>query len=297
MPGWELVSMEPLTMHRTNRLANMYVLSPFVWHDGERFRLLVRAVPRRDAEPRLKMAEIWHGTSDDGRHFDMDIAPAIFPGPDLIDLDGCEDPTVHVDGGTLRVWYTGYNEQQKTGRLLFARGPDVARLAKAGLAIDSTPAFANPNEATVAAAGTDRWRMLFEYAHDGASLIGQADAESLDGPWTDTAASPLTPRAGSWDGWHLSPGPIVGEGTVHPTMFYNGATENAQWRIGWATFDRRLDKLTDRCAEPLVTPEGPIGNGSTDIAFAASAVERDGKVLLYLSQSDQDLRVATLRRR
>ena len=31
MPGWELVSVEPLTMHRTNRLANMYVLSPFVW--------------------------------------------------------------------------------------------------------------------------------------------------------------------------------------------------------------------------------------------------------------------------
>ena len=297
MPGWELLSVEPLTMHRTNRLANMYVLSPFVWHDGERFRLLVRAVPRRDDEPRLKMAEIWHGVSEDGRHFDMDVAPTIFPGPDLVDLDGCEDPTVHVDAGTVRVWYTGYNEKQKTGRLLLARGPDVARLAKAGLAIDSTPDFTDPKEATVAAAGPNRWRMYFEYARDGASLIGQAEAGDLDGPWRDVAASPLCPRADSWDCWHLSAGPIIGERTARPTMFYNGATEDAQWRIGWATFDRRLDELVDRCEEPLIVPDGPISEGATDIAFAASVVERDGKVLLYFSQSDQDLRCAVLRRR
>ena len=297
MPGWELLSVAPLTMHRTNRLANMYVLSPFVWHDGKNFRLLVRAVPRRDDEPRLKMAEIWHGVSEDGRHFDMDVAPTIFPGPDLVDLDGCEDPTVHVDGDTLRVWYTGYNEKQKTGRLLLARGPEVSMLAKAGLAIDSTPAFANPKEATVAAAAPGRWRIYFEYARDGASLIGQADADDLDGPWSDLAASPLAPRGDQWDCWHLSPGPIVGEGTARPTMFYNGATENAQWRIGWATFDKRLDRLVDRCEGPLIAPEAPLTDGATDIAFAASAVEHDGKVLLYFSQSDQDLRCAVLTRR
>lgn len=296
MAGWELLSVEPLTMHRTNRLANMYVLSPFVWHDGERFRLLVRAVPRRDDEPRLKMAEIWHGVSEDGGHFDMDVAPTIFPGPDLVDLDGCEDPTVHVDDETTRVWYTGYNEKQKTGRLLFARGPDVATLAKAGLAIDSTPAFANPKEATVAAAGRNRWRMYFEYAHDGASLVGQAEADTLDGSWTNLSASPLSPRANRWDCWHLSPGPIIGEGTAYPTMFYNGATENAQWRIGWAAFDKTLNKLVDRCEEPLIEPDGAISEGATDIAFAASAVERDGQVFLYFSQSDQDLRRALLRR-
>ena len=297
MPGWELVSVEPLTMHRTNRLANMYVLSPFVWHDGERFRLLVRAVPRRDDEPRLKMAEVWHGTSDDGRHFDMDVAPTIFPGPDLVDLDGCEDPTVHVDAGTMRVWYTGYNEQQKTGRLLLARGPDVARLAKAGLAIDTTPAFANPKEATVVSLPPERWRMYFEYARDGASLIGQADADSLDGPWGDASPAPLGPRADRWDCWHLSAGPVLGDGSSRPTMFYNGATQDARWRIGWATFDRRLGKLVDRCEEPLIEPVGPLGDGATDIAFAASVVEHAGEVLLYHSQSDQDLRCAVVRRR
>ena len=103
MPGWELVSIAPLTMHRSNRLANMYVLSPFVWRQDGVFHLLVRAVPRRDDEPRLKMAEIWHGVSEDGLQFDMEIAPVIFPGPDLVDLDGCEDPTVRTDGGALRV--------------------------------------------------------------------------------------------------------------------------------------------------------------------------------------------------
>ena len=296
MSGWTVVSVAPLTMHRTNRLANMYVLSPFVWYQADLFHLLVRAVPRRDDEPRLKMAEIWHGTSEDGRHFEMETAPVIFPGPDLVDLDGCEDPTVHIDGAMMRVWYTGYNEQQKTGRLILARGPDVARLAKAGLAIDSTPAFINPKEATVTATGEGRWRMYFEYAHDGASLIGQATTDDLDGPWREIESSPLTPRRECWDDWHLSPGPVIGEGTRRPTMFYNGATQDAAWRIGWVTFDQHCTKIVDRCEEPFLCPEGPLGEGASDIAFAASAVERAGDVLLYFSQSDQDLRCATVRR-
>jgi predicted GH43/DUF377 family glycosyl hydrolase len=296
MAGWELVSVEPLTMHRTNRLANMYVLSPFVWREGETFHLLVRAVPRRDDEPRLKMAEIWHGTSVDGKHFDMEDAPVIFPGPDLVDLDGCEDPTVQISGGTIRVWYTGYNEKQKSGRLLMARGPDIARLAKAGLAIDSTPAFTNPKEATVAAVGPRNWRMYFEYAQSGASLIGQAVASDLDGPWHDIDVSPLSPRSDSWDCWHLSPGPMIGEGSARPTMFYNGATQDAVWRIGWATFDRGLTKIVGRCDAPLIAPEGQVSEGTTNIAFAASAIERDHEVLLYFTQSDQDLRCATLTR-
>jgi len=296
MSAWEVVEIAPITMYRTNRLANMYVMSPFVWRDGDRFHLLVRAVPRRDDEPRLKMAEIWHGTSDDGLHFAMESAPTLFPGPDLVDLDGCEDPTVHIDGATLRVWYTGYNEQQKTGRLMLARGPAVAKLAKAGVAIDSSPDFTNPKEATVVAVGSGGWRMYFEYAANGASLIGQVSADDLDGPWANVAQSPITPRPGKWDCWHLSAGPIIGEGAARPTMFYNGATQDAAWRIGWATFDESLTELAERCEEPLVCPQEPLSAGSTDIAFAASAVERDGTVLLYYSQSDQDLRCATIRR-
>ena len=297
MTGWDVVAIEPITMHRTNRLANMYVLSPFVWCQDGTFHLLVRAVPRRDDEPRLKMAEIWYGKSDDGSHFVMDVAPTVFPGPDLIDLDGCEDPTVHVDSDTLRVWYSGYNEQEKTGRLLLARGPSVSKLAKAGLVIDSIPGFTNPKEATIASAGNNKWRLFFEYANEGASLIGQASSGDLDGPWTEIVASPLQPREECWDCWHLSAGPMVGEGSNQPTMFYNGATQDAEWRIGWATFDRHLTKVVHRCEEPLIKPQGPISMGATDIAFAASAVEVEDKVLLYYSESDQDLRCATLKRK
>ncbi len=242
------------------------------------------------------MAEIWHGTSDDGLHFEMESAPTLFPGPDLVDLDGCEDSTVHVDKGTMRVWYTGYNEQQKTVRLLLARGPDVGKLAKAGLAIDSSPDFTHPKEATVVAVGSGGWRMYLEYAANGASLIGQVSADDLDGPWANVAQSPITPRPGKWDCWHLSAGPIIGEGAARPTIFYNGATQDAAWRIGWATFDESLTELAERCVEPLVCPQEPLSAGSTDFAFAASAVERDGTALLYYSQSDQDLRCATIRR-
>ncbi len=297
MSRFEVIDIQPMTMSRTNRLANMYVLSPFVWKAGGGYHLLVRAVPRRDDEPRLKMAEIWYGQSADGRHFDMDEAPVIFPGPDVADLDGCEDPTVLVAKDIIRVWYTGYNEQQRTGRLMLARGPDVARLAKAGVMIDSTPpAFANPKESTVVAIGHGAWRIFFEFARDGASLIGQADSNDLDGPWSEADDAPIVPRPGQWDGWHLSPGPVIDAGTARPIMFYNGATEQAEWRIGWAMFDKGFTKIVERCDEPLVSPTGHLAAGITDIAFAASLVETRGTLALYFSQSDQDLRRALIRR-
>ena len=112
--NFEVIETAPMTLTRPNRLADMYTLSPFVWREDDGYHLLLRAVPRRNDEPRLKIAEIWHGLSADGLHFEMDEAPVIFPGPDLADLDGCEDPTVLVTDGQLRVWYSGWNQQQDT---------------------------------------------------------------------------------------------------------------------------------------------------------------------------------------
>ena len=295
MAQFQLASVTPVTMTKPNRLANMYVLSPFVWHDGDRFRILVRAVPRRDDEPRLKMAEIWHGISDDGLHFEMDAAPVIFPGPDDEDLDGCEDPTVLTVRGGLRIWYTGYNEAKETGRLMLARGRDVHSLEKRGVVVDSTPRFTNPKEATVVRAGKG-WRLFFEFARDGASLIGEVSSDSLDGPWHGRQQSAIKPREDKWDCWHLSAGPVIDEGSDAPVMFYNGATQDAKWRIGWASFDKDLSNIVERCEDPLISPDGKQSDGASDIAFAASAVEHDGAVRIYFSQSDQDIRCAMVRR-
>ena len=293
MMSLEVIETAPMTLTRPNRLADMYTLSPFVWREDDGYHLLLRAVPRRDDDPRLKIAEIWHGLSADGLHFEMDEAPVIFPGPDLADLDGCEDPTVLTTDGHLRVWYSGWNQQQDTGRLLLARGPDVGRLTKAGLVIDSYPPFANPKEASLAH-GEEGWRLFFEYADGGASLIGQARASELDGPWTDVAPAALTPRPDSWDAWHLSPGPILDLGADRFVMFYNGATQNAEWRIGWALFDRTLSRMLKRCEAPLIEPASRHGAAS-DIAFAASAVDVGGETWVYYSQSDQDLRRAIVK--
>ena len=291
--GFDLTAVEPLSMARSNRLSNMYTLSPFVWKAADVYHLLVRAVPRRDDEPRLKMAEIWHGQSSDGLHFEMDESPVIFPGPDLTDLDGCEDPTVLETEGQLRVWYTGWNEQQQTGRLLLSRGPDLSRMSKAGIALDSRPPFSNPKESTIAQASDGSWRMFFEYADNNASLIGQASAADPDGPWTHLTQASLKPRKARWDCWHLSPGPMIGKGGARPIMFYNGADQDANWRIGWAAFNADLTRMEARGEDPLITPTD-LSGAATDIAFAASAVEDNGKAMLYFSQSDQDLRRATL---
>ena len=198
-------------------------------------------------------------------------------------------------GDVTRVWYTGYNQREQAGRLMLARGPDVHRLAKAGVMIPShPPRYGNPKEATVVARG-EGWRLFFEFARGGASLIGQVDSDDLDGGWSEPADASLTPRPGSWDGWHLSAGPVIGEGSDRPIMFYNGATEDAHWRIGWAAFDKDFGTVKGAQRRPAGPARGS-GDGSTDIAFAASAIETEDGILLYYSQSDQHLRRVTIRR-
>ncbi len=294
MKGFVVEAIEPMRLRCRGRLKNMYVLSPFVWQADGQYHLMIRAVPRRDDEPRLKMAEIWYGTGSDGLTFDMDEGPVIFPGPEAIDLDGCEDPTVLVEKDRLHVWYTGWNQAEEKGRLLRAAGPHPRNLEKCGLVLDSTEAAANPKEATIARARDGSWRLFYEYAADEASRIGVVASSGPSRLWTGT--EPLfKARKGKWDGWHLSTGPIIGEDSDTPVMFYNGASRDAHWRIGWIAFDGDFSRVVARGKDPVIVPPGTDGDG-TDIAFAASAIERDDRIWLYYSLSDRDILRARLRR-
>ena len=79
-------------------------------------------------------------------------------------------------------------------------------------------------------------------------------------------------------------------------MFYNGATHDARWRIGWVAFDRKLTRVVDRCIEPLITPPPVPDRTASDIAFAASVTSRDGEIWLYYSLEDRRLSRARLKR-
>ena len=271
----------------------MYQLSPFVWVADGRRDILLRAVPRRDDNPCLKISEAWWGWSDDGLRFTMDRAPCLWPDPDGPDRDGCEDPTVLVTDEGLRLWYSGWNAADGVGRLMTAMGPSPDRLVKTGVALDSTEHFANPKEAEVRRTSQDDWALVFEYARDDGSRIGVARSASLAGPWREPADL-LGVRADRWDCLHLSPGPIVTDPRGRPVMLYNGAGQGPSWRIGWARFSPDLQGVDARCDEPLVEP-GDVPDGWTDIAFAASAVPIDGGVDLYYSVADRALKRASLR--
>lgn len=294
MSGFAVERDQELTLDRRGRLAEMYVLSPYVWVEDGLHHILLRVVPPRDDEPRLKMAEVFYGTSSAGLHFVMDEGPVIFPGPGPLDLDGCEDPTVLRHDGALHVWYTGWNHAEQTGRLLHTTGSGPRALPNGEIALDSVADFANPKEAAIARGEDGWWSLFFEYARDDASLIGRVRADTLAGHWGDRVDA-LAARPDKWDSWHLSPGPIVGLGGERPVMFYNGASKEAEWRIGWLIFDAELDRVVDRCGEPLIMP-GETQAGWTDIAFVASAVEReDGSIALYYSVADRALRRAIVR--
>ena len=270
----------------------MYRLSPFVWQHRDGYEILLRAV-NHDDDPAKKIARIYHGVSDDGLSFMMDDEPDIPPGPNADDKDGCEDPTVALDGERLYVYYTGWNQAAKTGHLMLAIGPTACELQKAGVVLGSTPTHTNPKEATIAQRPDGSWALFFEYARDGRSRLGVASSQSVAGPWA-VDPDPLEARETGWDSWHLSPGPLVPFDTG-AVMFYNGGTGKPAWRIGWVAFDGDLRSVMRRGAEPVIVPPPPKGD-ATDIAFAASAINRGDETWLYYSVADKEMRRITLQR-
>lgn len=271
------------------------LMSPYVWQEpgDSGFHLLLRAVPADGASDRHSGC-IWYGRSgSDGALFRMAEAPAIACGGEALDARGCEDPTVVRTADGYVVLYTGV-DADGVGHMLYATGPDMASLSKRGIALRNSKTERNSKEAAVMRDGAG-WRLLYEYAHDGHSLIGLAEGAGPGDPWTHRG-DPFTIRPGQWDGYHLSTGPLLVDDPACPIMFYNGANADADWGIGWVALAPDLSSAVARGEAPLIAPPADV-DGPRDIAFAASAVEREGRIWLYYSRNDRELRRATVRRR
>lgn len=276
-------------------LAGHDLMSPYVWEVNGRIHLLVRVL-KNPLGPSDPTGVIYAGLSDDGLLFRTRPEPAIIPGPDSIDAGGVEDPTVVLSSGDhLLVFYTGVDIRREQGSLLVAAGPDLDHLTKRAVMLKAPEGEGNIKEATVARGADGRYRLFYEYAKDQASRIGLALSDSPEGPW-EVAADPFTIREDSWDNWHLSTGPIVARPGQAPVMFYNGATADARWRIGWIAFDENYSRVVARGVEPLIVPPPPKERTGTDIAFAASCLDRgEGDAVLYYSLEDRLLRRARVK--
>jgi predicted GH43/DUF377 family glycosyl hydrolase len=276
-------------------LKSMDWMSPFVWAGPDsKLWIMTRGVPN-PLSYEDPTGVIWCGVSDDGLTFQMDPRPVIEPGPGSIDFGGVEDPTVVQTGDGIMVFYTGVQASRQQGSLLLAAGPDPYQLTKREVVLEAPEGEGNFKEATLFQAPDGGWRLFYEYARDEASRIGIAKSADLDGKWS--AMEDIVPiRPDSWDNWHLSPGPIVQQDGHDPVMFYNGATHDARWRIGWITFDPNCERVTGRGVEPLLMPPPAIDRAETDIAFAASAVlQEDGTIHLYYSLEDRLISRAVVR--
>ncbi|WP_109807567.1 glycosidase [Sphingosinithalassobacter portus] len=286
---------EPVTIAAPDALTGSAWMSPYVWRlEGGGHAMLVRVVPPPGAG-RVDTGSIWYGTSEDGVHFTLDDSPAIAPGPDANDIGGCEDPTYVADGDRVLVYYTGVDANGATGRLMLAQGPDMRHLTKSGVALASSKTEGNTKEATIDRTSGGKWWLFYEYAHADASRIGLALGDGACGPWHEHP-HPFDPREGRWDSWHLSTGPMLTTDKEHPVMFYNGATRDARWRIGWIAFDREYTRVVDRCVEPLIVPPPQPERSMADIAFAASVIAHGDSAILYYSIADARLERAHIRR-
>lgn len=268
-------------------------MSPYVWtEDNGQLFMLVRVVAQG---PRATTGSIYFGVGKEGLRFKLRRRPILAPGPAPGDIGGCEDPTVIKWRHRYYVYYTGVEKTRSSGQMMYASGKSITRLVKQGIAHASTKTEGNTKEATIGRTADGRWRLFYEYARDEASRVGLAYGTGVSGPWRERKA-PFLPRAGKWDNWHLSTGPLLLDDPDMPVMFYNGATKDARWRIGWIAFDKSITKVVDRCIEPLIVPPPPNNRTGIDIAFAASVIVQSGAIHLYYSLADKRLFRATLRK-
>lgn len=286
---------DPVAVGGPAAFAGRDLMSPYVWQSpAGHFVMLVRAVPKPGQDG--DTGRIWAALSDDGLSFTAGPAPVLVPGPGPDDIGGCEDPTpVTLPDGTIVVFYTGVCADRTHGEMLYAVGSSLDRLEKRGIAMPNTPSQGNIKEATVDRTDAGEWQMFYEYAHEEASLIGLARGKGPAGPW-DNPVQPFAPRPDAWDSWHLSTGPLYTADKDRPAMFYNGATRDARWRIGWVEFNAEYTEVTARCIEPLIVPPPRGERTETDIAFAASCVIVGEEVWLYYSIEDTMLQRAIVRR-
>ena len=289
-------SIEDVTLFGSPALMERDLMSPYIWQEEDgRFGIMVRAVTR-PGEPLVDTGIIWAGWSQDGSRFTMLDRPSIVPGPDAHDAGGVEDPTVvKLKDGRYVVYYSGVLADHAHGELSYAAGPAIDQLTKSGVVLASSKSEGNTKEATVEQTADGHWRLFYEYAADEASRVGLAVGPDVAGPWQEQP-TPFMPREESWDNWHLSTGPLLIDDPDMPVMFYNGATRDARWRIGWVAFDRDCTRVVDRGIEPLITPPPVADRTATDIAFAASVVVEGGSIWLYYSLEDRRLARALIRR-
>jgi predicted GH43/DUF377 family glycosyl hydrolase len=295
MVAYVVEQLDEVVIDGDSPLAGMDLMSPFVWREGETYRMMLRGVPQplTLANPTGVIAS---AHSVDGLHFTVDPQLAIVPDadPESPDAGGCEDPTVLIDAQGYTVFYTGVDAAHAQGCLMVATGPSLDKLVKREVAIKARKGDGNIKEATLVQTSGDKWRLFYEYAHDNASRVGLATEHKPGGPWTPLPP-PFTIRENSWDNWHLSTGPIVQLPGFDPVMFYNGATMDARWRIGWVTFDEDFTRVTGRGIEPMLVPPPAVERTDDDIAFAASTVIEGDAIGLYFSLEDRMLRRALVR--
>lgn len=275
---------QQLEFRRPSTLADFFVLSPYVVRSGRGYEMLLRMVNPSD-DPAKKVSRIYYASSSDGIAFE--VGPEVVAPGDRDDPDGagCEDPTVVGRAGAYSVFYSGYNAVSRSAAMLRAAGKALNDLTKTGLVFQSDAVHRNTKEAAVVRT-PNGFRMFFEYAQDGASLIGVADAPRIEGPWAFDN-SPLVPRLNGFDSWHLSPSSAIRCSDGTHILFYNGASKEAVWRIGYALLDQSATVVLDRPEEPLIEPFGLVGD-DTNIAFAASAIVYDAKsAYIYYSIADR----------
>ena len=288
-------AVEQIKLTGVGALQNRDLMSPYVWQEKNgSYAMLVRVVPHMQ-EGQRNTGSIWLGHSADGLNFEMDQFPVLAPERGGLDEGGCEDPTVVFANDEYYVFYTGVDASMASGQMLYACGSDMHSLVKQGIALPASCSEGNTKEATFDCCQDGRWRLFYEFARDNQSLIGLAASNKITGPWTEHS-NLIDPRPDSWDNYHLSTGPMLTTDPEMPVMFYNGATIDARWRIGWVAFDANYENVVDRCIQPLLSPPPQLKRAAADIAFAASVIAEDSDIYLYYSLADRTLERALIRK-
>jgi predicted GH43/DUF377 family glycosyl hydrolase len=218
--------------------------------------------------------------SKDGINFEKYPKPIIYPTlPE--EKMGCEDPRIVKVNDTYYMTYTAFDGS--TARLAIASSKDLINWKKHGIVFPEWPWTKSGAILPVKINGTyimffGDWKIWIAYSED--LIHWKAD-------WKNPI---LEARMGMFDERLVEPGPppiLTDKGIL---LFYNGASWEKGYSIGWALLDPSNPyKVIARSDEPIFEPQllwEKIGN-VPNVVFAEALVRYKGKWIMYYGAADK----------
>jgi len=263
------------------------VFAPAVIHENGKWKMLYRAYGKD------KISRLGYAESDDGINWIKDKQPRVLPDKSLLESSGIEDPRIVRMGDKYLVSYTAFaeNKQYVKTKIRILETDDFINFKHI------TPSFMNHWRVN------DKDGVIFPAKINGHYFMMHRIEPSIQFSfshdlkrWSDAAVM-LAPSAQKWESAKIGAGAPPIKTSIGWLAFYHGVSKNKKYSMGAAIFDNNCpSRVLYRLPFPVLKPEllyekeGVVPN----VVFGTSAIEVDGRYILYYGAGDDVIAAATI---